>query len=127
MGAEPSFDLDAAALRADGRDLDAGVEVLATKLEEALPGATRVERRGRGLLSRERRVEEIAVQVGDCAYVLRRERHGLETSRAKTVRGVRIKNEALDVDAWLAGLESDLREQAQTSAEARAALDRLLR
>ena len=127
MGAEPSFDLDAAALRADGRDLDAGVEVLATKLEEALPGATRVARRGRGLLSRERRVEEIAVQVGDCAYVLRRERHGLETSRAKTVRGVRIKNEALDVDAWLAGLESDLREQAQTSAEARAALDRLLR
>ena len=127
MGAEPSFDLDAAALRADGRDLDAGVEVLATKLEDALPGATRVERRARGLLSRERRVEEISVELGESTYLLRRERHGLSTARAKTVRGVRIRNEALDVDAWLAALETDLREQAQTSAEARAALDRLLR
>ena len=126
MGAEPSFDLDAAALRADGRDLDAGVEVLATKLEGALPSATRVDRRSRRLLSREQRVEQIEVALGECTYVLRRERHGLSTSRAKTVRGVRIRNEQLDVDAWLAALEADLREQAQTSAEARTALERLL-
>jgi len=126
MGAEPSFDLDAAALRADGRDLDAGVEVLATKLEGALPAATRVERRARGLLSRERRVERIELALGECTYVLSRERHGLATTRARTVRGVRIKNEQLDVDAWLAALEADLREEARTSAEARAAVERLL-
>jgi hypothetical protein len=126
MGAEPSFDLDAAALRADGRDLDAGVEVLATKLEGALPAATRVERRARRLLSREQRVEEIAVALGESTYVLRRERHGLTTTRAKTVRGVRIKNEELDVEAWLAALAAELREQAATSADARAALERLL-
>ena len=126
MGAEPSFDLDAAALRADGRDLDAGVEVLATKLEAALPSATRVDRRARRLLSREQRVEQIEVALGECTYVLHRERHGLSTSRAKTVRGVRIRNEQLDVDAWLAALEADLRQQAQTSAEARTALERLL-
>ncbi len=126
MGAEPSFDLDAAALRADGRDLDAGVEVLATKLEGALPSATKIDRRARRLLSREQRVEQIEVALGECTYVLRRERHGLTMSRAKTVRGVRIKNEQLDVEAWLAALEADLRAQAQTSAEARTALERLL-
>jgi hypothetical protein len=127
MGAEPSFDLDAAALRADGRDLDAGVEVLASKLEGALPGATRVERRAARLLSRERHVAEIEVRLGESTYLLHRERHGVTTTRAKTVRGVRIRNEDLDVEAWLAALEADLREQAQTSAEARAALERLLR
>ena len=74
----------------------------------------------------ERRVERVEVALGECTYVLCRERHGLATSRAKTVRGVRIRNEQLDVDAWLGALEADLREQAQTSAEARAAVERLL-
>ena len=51
----------------------------------------------------------------------------VEALGAEAVRGVRIRNEDLDVEAWLEALASDLREQAQTSAEARAALERLLR
>ncbi len=46
------FDLSAAGLRADGDDLRISVEVLAGKLEESLPGMTRVQRRGGGLLGR---------------------------------------------------------------------------
>ena len=126
MGAEPSFDLAAAGLRADGRDLEGGVEVLARKLEDALPAATRVERRPRRLLSREKRVSEIRVALGDVDYVLRVERHGVAPTRAKTVRGVRIKHEELNLEGWLSALERDLREQAATSAEARGALERLL-
>src|SRR4051794_37937147 len=105
MGAEPSFDLDAAGLRADGRDLAGGIEVLARKLEEALPAATRVARRPRRLLSREKVVSEIGVALGDATYLLCVERHAVTATRAKTVRGVRIKHEELDLEAWLASLE----------------------
>jgi hypothetical protein len=46
---EMDIDLLAASLRADASDLGAFVEALAVKLEEAVPGAVRVERRRNGL------------------------------------------------------------------------------
>jgi hypothetical protein len=59
------FDLSAAGLRADGTDLRISVEVLATKLEASLPGRTRVERHGGGLLGRgEKHVRQIQVELG---------------------------------------------------------------
>jgi hypothetical protein len=121
----PSFDLDAAGLRADGRDLAMGVDVLATKLEAALPSQCRVERRAKGLFNRDKVVESIDVRLGDCRYALRHRRGQVEASRDKEVRGVVIKHEPLGLAEWVAGLEADLREQAQTSAAARAALERL--
>ena len=47
---DPGFELVAASLRADATDLAAFVEALAVKLEGALPGSVRVERRGTDLL-----------------------------------------------------------------------------
>jgi hypothetical protein len=122
----PSFDLDAAGLRADGRDLTAGVDVLAVKLEAALPSQCHVERRSRSLFNREKVVEAIEVRLGEARYSLRLHRGRVETSRDKEVRGVVIKREALGLAEWVAGLEADLREQAETSAAARAALERLV-
>ena len=55
------FDLDAAGLRAGSADMATGIEVLAAKLEDALPAETAVRRRSRGFLSREKVVEEIEV------------------------------------------------------------------
>jgi hypothetical protein len=124
--ADDSFDLDAAGLRADGADLDAFVEVLARKLEDALPAETEVRRRSKGLLSRTKVVEAIEVALGDHRYELRRHGRGVEAMRAQRVRGVVIKREPLELQDWVSGLTGQLREQASGSAEARAALERLV-
>ena len=121
--AEDSFDLDAAGLRADSGDLAAYVEVLAGKLEDALPQHTEVRRRSKGFLSREKVVDTIEVTLGDFRYTLHR--NG-QCSRAKEVRGVVIKREELGLEAWVGGLAGELRELAAGSAEARAALERLV-
>jgi hypothetical protein len=121
--AEDSFDLDAAGLRADSGDLAAYIEVLARKLEDALPGQTAVRRRSKGFLSREKVVDTIDVSLGEFRYTL--DRHGRGT-RAKEVRGVVIKREDLALEAWVGGLAGELRELAAGSAEARAALERLV-
>jgi len=121
--AEDSFDLDAAGLRADSGDLAAYIEVLARKLEDALPGQTEVRRRSKGFLSREKVVDTIEVTLGEFRYTL--ERDG-SAARAKEVRGVVIKREELGLEAWVGGLAGELREQAAGSAEARAALERLV-
>jgi hypothetical protein len=124
--AEDSFDLDAAGLRADGADVLAYVEVLARKLEDALPAETEVRRRSKGLLSREKLVEAIEVTLGEHRYELRRAGRGVEATRAKQVRGVVIKREPVELSAWVGGLTSELRELATGSSRARDAFERLV-
>lgn len=121
-----SFDLDASTLRADGADTAVYVEVLARKLEDALPAETSVRRRAKGLLSREKVVEAIEVTLGDQRYALKRQGRALTAARAREVRGVVIKREPLELDAWVAALTEQLRELAAGSAAARAALERLV-
>lgn len=126
MSGEASFDLAAAGIRADGADLAVGIEVLARKLELALPHATRVTRRAKRLLSKEKIVEAIDVTLGECRYALRVRGREVDAARAQEVRGVVIKREPLALDAWVRALTADLGEQAQTSSAAREALARLL-
>ena len=121
--AEDSFDLDAAGLRADGADLASYIEVLARKLEDALPGQTEVRRRSKGFLSREKVVDTSEVRLGEFRYTIARDG---QAARAKEVRGVVIKREELGLEAWVGGLAGELRELAAGSAEARAALERLV-
>jgi hypothetical protein len=128
---DETFDLSAAGLRADGTDLRISVEVLAAKLESSLPGRTRVERRGGGLLGRgEKRVREIQVELGSTsgtAYQLTIDGDRVEGFRERKSGGIAIKREALDPDAWIAALTAELQAEAQRSAEARAALEGLVR
>jgi hypothetical protein len=125
---EDSFDLAAAGLRVDGADLTMSVEVLASKLEQALPGVARVVRRGGGLLGRgEKRVREVRVELGTSCYQLAVDGPRVEGFRERQVGGIAIKREPLDPDAWIAALTADLREQAERSAQARTALEKLLR
>lgn len=121
-----AFDLDAAGLRSDDRDIAVRVEALAVKLEGALPAATRVTRRARRLLSKDRRVRAIDVELSSVLYHLECDGPTVVAERGKQIRGVQIKREELELDAWLAALERDLRDEAATSAEARTALERLL-
>ncbi|HXE44197.1 MAG TPA: hypothetical protein VN635_03270 [Conexibacter sp.] len=126
MAGEASFDLAAAGIRADGAELAVGIEVLARKLEQALPHATRVTRRAKRFLSKERIVEEIEVTLGECRYALHVRGSEIDAARAQEVRGVVIRREPLGLEAWVDGIAKDLGEQGQTSAAAREALARLL-
>jgi hypothetical protein len=121
------FDLAAAGMRADGSDLRISLEVLAGKLEEALPAQTRVERRGGGLLRRgDARVRELQVELAGTRYQLQVAGERVECTRQREVGGISIKREALDPGAWVSALTEDLRGEAQRSAQAREALEKLL-
>lgn len=126
MAEEETFDLAAADLRADADDLTTSIEVLAAKLEATLPAATRVHRRARRLFSKEKRVERIDVALGDSQYGLRVADGRVEGWRERTVRGISIKREPLELAGWIEALSSELRERAGDSADARQALERLL-
>lgn len=126
MSDESSFHLDAAGLRADGADLSAGVEVLAGMLEQALPDSTSVRRRSRRLLSKEKLVSAVEVRLGETRYSLAVAGRDVDAFREREVRGVVIRREPLSLDAWVQALVDELRAEAATSAQARAALDRLI-
>ena len=124
---DDSFDLAAAGLRGAGTELAISLTVLAAKLEAALPGRVSVERRGGGLLGRgPKQVRAMRVELGDCCYSLDLDGQRLQGRRERQSGGIAIKRETLDADQWLAALTADLREEAERSAEARSALERLL-
>jgi hypothetical protein len=125
---DESFDLAAAGLRGDGTEMAISFEVLASKLERALPSQARVERHGGGLLGRgAKHVRAVRVELGSAAYLLGVENGRLEGFRERQVGGIAIKRETLDPDEWVAALTADLRAEAERSAHARAALEELLR
>jgi hypothetical protein len=127
VSTEETFDLAAAGLRADGTDLRISVEVLASKLEQALPGQAHVERHGGGLLGRgEKHVRRVQVKLGSNRYQLNVDGGRIEGFRECEVGGIAIKREPLDPQAWVAALSEDLRAEAERSAQARESLQRLL-
>ena len=126
MGDDLEFDLDAAGLRADGAELLVGIEVLARKLEEALPQATRVQRRNKRLFGGGKVVERVEVRLGTARYCLHVDGDRVDADCSQEVRGVVIKREPLELAAWVGALTAELREQAADSAQARTALERLV-
>lgn len=127
MPPELDFDLAAAGLRADGEDVRISLEVLASKLEESLPGRATVERRGQGLLGRgQKHVCLIRVQLGELRYQLEIDGERVQGFREREVGGIAIKRESLDPQGWVGALAEDLRTEAQRSADARDALARLI-
>ena len=126
LGEPFQVDLLAASLRADMTDLKAFLEVLAVKLEEAMPEQTVVARQNK-LFSREHPVREILITLQDYQYRISREQGGsLFTQRAKVVRGIVLKTEQLPMEQWIGELAEGLARQAQKSAQARIALERFL-
>ncbi|MHB8295951.1 MAG: hypothetical protein ACYDH5_15300 [Acidimicrobiales bacterium] len=130
MGDEPGgaeeFDLLAASLRADASDLGTFVEVLASKLEDALPGQVTV-RRPSGLFNRDHRVASVTVEAGKERFELERSRSGgMVASVAKSVRGITLKTEQTGLDEWITRLAAALAEQTRAMDAGRAALQRLI-
>ena len=119
-------DLLAASLRADTTDLKTFLEVLAVKMEGALPNQTVVERQSK-LFSREHPVREIQITLGDYQYRISRTPQGsLDTLRAKVVRGIVLKTDQLPIEQWVEDLAEGLARQAGQSDLARQALERFL-
>jgi hypothetical protein len=119
------FDLVAASLRADAADLDAFVEALAVRLEGALPGQVEVERKG-GLLGANKRVRRIEVTLGDQRFEAEVDRGRVTWRRRSVVRGIALKTQELDLDAWIDALSRDLVDESERSERGRQALARLL-
>lgn len=120
------FDLSAASLRAAAGDLKAFVPVLAEKLEAALPGRVRIQRKRAGLLSGAKLVSRVDCALGDRQYALAQSGGSWQASKSTVVRGIALKSETLPVEQWLDALLADLRAEAQTSEEWSRALGRLL-
>ena len=120
------FELLSASLRASSGDLKTFVEVLADKLEQALPGRVTVERRAVKRFSKKKRVARIEVALGDNRYIALAQGGALETRCAKAVRGVVLKSEVLSLDAWLEAIAHDLAIEAEASEQSRLALEQLL-
>lgn len=120
------FELLSASLRASSGDLKTFVEVLADKLEQALPGRVTVERRAVKRFSKKKRVARIEVALGDNRYIALAQGGALETRCAKAVRGVVLKSEVLSLDAWLEAIGHDLAIEAEASEQSRLALEQLL-
>jgi hypothetical protein len=117
------FDLLAASLRADAGDLAAFVEALAAKLEASFPERTSVERSG---LLGKKRVRRVAVELGESRYELERDGARVAARRRSVVRGISLKSDELEVDAWIDDLSQRLVEEAGRSERGRGALERLL-
>ena len=127
MAADADLDIDllAASLRADASDLRAFVEALAVKLEEAIPGGVRVQRRRTGLRG-PKQVSRIALDAGEERLELRVDDGAIETRCSRLSGGIVLKSETVDTDAWLAALSRALAAQAGRSQTTRQALERLL-
>ncbi len=122
----PDFDLLAASLRADARDTATFLEVLAGKLEEALPGAVSVRRSG-GLFHRERSVHELTVTLGEWRLRLAARPGGVpRAEREHLVRGVSLKSDDVDLDVWIDALAQALSAHARSGSTAAASLQRFL-
>lgn len=132
MTASPDdVDAIAAALRADTADLDVYANVLTTSLADALPEDLVTVERTRSMSDRMSgrpgAVRRIALHLGDWELTLSRHgRSSLVAHARQKVRGVVISNREVPVDEWVQLLASHLAQRARQSAEARAALGRLL-
>jgi hypothetical protein len=122
--ASNDLDLLAASFRADSADLDAFVESLAVKLEQAMPGQVRVSRRGG--FRRPKRVQRIALDAGDTRLELRLSGATIEASTSLLSGGIVLKTETVSVDEWISALSEAVAAEAQRSAVTRQALERLL-
>jgi len=125
-GPAEDFDRLAAVLRADSGDLSTFLEVVASKFESALPGRTKVEREGGGMLRRHRQVRRVSLELGDLRFELARSGGAVVARCTRVVRGIALKTELLNLDAWLVELARALSAQAGASSQDRVALERLL-
>ena|SRR5437773_12003253 len=117
--ADPSGDASVAAILAQRsrEDRDALLDDLVAYFSEALPGA----QVKRSLFRRQ--VTSVRLPVGETAYVLSRGAgSGFECSRQHVVRGVALRSDPMEIDAFLAELGDALDAELKRTERGRSAL-----
>ncbi len=122
---DQDIDTLAASLRADASDINVFFQVLATKLSGAMPGMVELEREG-GLFRKEHPVRKISVRAGEDLFEAELHHGAVAARHAHAVRGITLRSEELDFQAWLRALLGVLQGRARQSAEASAALRSLV-
>ena len=122
LGDPLGFEVVVASLRMGREHSGRYLTELATRLSRALPGRVHVDRSG--VLSK--KVRAVTCDMGDKRYRVEADDGGTVCTVASVVRGVVIRTDERDLDAWLADLSHELTRAAEDSQEVRAALDRLL-
>lgn len=120
------FEMLAAALRADKKQVSDLVEQLSGMLQGSLPDATHVSRDG-WFMSSVRPIKQLRVKMADCEYVIDKG-HGnnYTAKRAKVVKGVVLKNEDIPFERCVDELLVELTKLAERSDEARRALQKFV-
>jgi hypothetical protein len=127
VSSDEAFDLPAAALRADGTDLEMAIEVLASRLEQALPQITLVERhRVGGFRSKKRAGQRIALALGDEQFELRSTGPTVQCTRHTVVRGITLNRDDMSMADWIDELIAAVARTADVSERDRLALGELL-
>lgn len=116
------FDLGMAWYRKAQGDLRAFLEAFAARMDGAVPGRVKIERRRDGLFSRTSHVVKVTITGETNAYVLTLDDGHLSAARAKSVRGVTLKSETMDFPEWLSALNADLQRLAERAGGAQTAL-----
>lgn len=124
-GSGMDIDSLAASLRADGSDIGVFFQVLATKLSGAMPSAVELERQG-GLFKKDHPVKRIVVRAADDVFEAELHDGAVTARHSHAVRGITLRSEELDLQAWVRALLAVLEVRAQSSAEASAALRALV-
>lgn len=121
-----SFETLAASLRADGTDLKAFHEVLASKLEQALgQAAVQIKRSGWRWQS-DRPLTKLMVDLGDLRLEAEQASLGMTYKLTKLVRGVALKSELVSLETWLDALSKALWAHASSSQATRQVLEQFL-
>ncbi len=102
------FDLSAAWVRRAQTDSKAFMEAFAVRLEGALPAQVDVDRKREGLFSKTTHVAKVAISLDNNVYLLMLERGHLVAQRVKSVHGVTLKSETLNMPDWLKSLQHDM-------------------
>ena len=100
-------------------------ELLAGKLEGALPRQTRVQRRRAGVLG-PKRVWRIEVVLPSERLELQADQGSLQASWARVSGGIALKHETVGLSEWVDLLSSALAAEAERNDDARRALSALL-
>jgi hypothetical protein len=124
---DDAFDLDmaAAALRANGSDVQAMLRALVTQLDDTLGDRLVVERAG-GLLRKSHDIKSLQVSLGGDTLRADVDGGSVLCTVGHSSGGIRIRNEQVSMDEWITRLLKALAAEAAHSEAARQALERVV-
>ena len=90
-----------------------------------MPGSVELERE-RGLFKKDHPVRKLTVRAGDDVFEAELRQGTVAARHAHAVRGITLRSEELEFQAWLRALLGALQTRARSSADANAALRSLV-